>query len=130
MAGPPAAGTEAHWMTVILTRPLFAPSRQAPGGSAAPAGALRLSGVIVGPSGRQAIFEPPAGGKPVVVGVGERVGGAVVRSIGPDLVLMTGVDGPRVLRPSFGPAGGTVAAALSRPVPRIQSMAVRLMKAK
>lgn len=98
--------SEQHSVATILARPLFDSTRRAAGVAVTSAGALRLSGVIVGPLGRQAIFEPTGGGKPVVVREGERVGNDVVRSIGPDLVLMVGTDGARALRPAYAGAGG------------------------
>ncbi len=135
----PTAAAEARRAATILARPLFDPSRRPPAGPAA-AGSLRLSGVVVGPFGRLAIFEPAQGGKPVVVRVGERVGGAIVRAIAPDRVLVAGIDGPRVLLPSDGAAAAGVAVsgavasgeatAPARPAAHPSSMATRLLEAK
>ena len=129
-SGRPEAGADARWVTTILARPLFDPSRRVPGGTVSAAGGLRLSGVVVGPSGAHAIFEPAAGGKPLVLPVGGRLGDAVVRAIRPDAVLVGGRDGPRVLRPSFGGLAPATAPGVAQPVPQIRSMAVRLMEEK
>ncbi len=125
--GEPAPGAQRRWIATILGRPPFDPSRRAPGGAGGAAGTLRLSGTIVGPAGRQAIFEPAGGGKPVVVAEGQRVGGAVVRSIVPGAVLVVGADGPRLLAPSYA---GEAGAAASGPAPHLGSLAARLREAK
>jgi hypothetical protein len=120
----PTVALEGRWVRTVLLRPLFDPTRRPPAGPAASTGSLRLSGVVVGPSGRSAIFEPAGGGEPVVVQVGAQLGGAVVRAIGTDGVLLAGADGPRVLRPSYGTTA-TLASA-----PHHRSLAARLSEGK
>ena len=126
-SGEPAPGAQRRWIATILERPLFDPSRRAPGGADGAAGALRLSGTIVGPAGREAIFEPAGGGKPVVVAEGQPVGGAIVRSIVPGAVLVVGAGGPRLLAPSYEAEAG---APPSGPAPHLGSLAARLREAK
>ncbi|HTU55203.1 MAG TPA: hypothetical protein VMF62_14655 [Acetobacteraceae bacterium] len=126
-SGEPAPGAQRRRIETILGRPLFDPSRRAPGGTAGAAGALRLSGTIVAPAGRQAIFEPAGSGAPVVVAVGQLVGGAVVRSIVPGAVLIVGAQGPRLLAPSYA---GEAGAAASGPAAHLGSLAARLREAK
>src|SRR5919202_1181988 len=66
-----------------LARPLFSPKRR-PGSIAANDTAkdlTRLTGVLVSPAGKNAIFAGSAGGKPIVIGEGERIGGYVISSI-------------------------------------------------
>jgi hypothetical protein len=125
--GEAAPGAQGRWIATILGRPLFDPSRRASGGADGAAGALRLSGTIVGPAGRDAIFEPAGGGRPVVVAEGQLVGGAVVRSIVPGAVLVVGAGGPHLLVPSYEAEAGAVA---SGPAPHLGSLAARLREAK
>jgi hypothetical protein len=104
--GFPADHTE-EWVATALSRPLFSPdrrpSRQAVVAVAAPAFAdlPRLSGILITPSGRSAIFAPSGGGKPVVVTEGTTLGTYVVRSIEPEQVTLMGPKDSRVLRPAF-----------------------------
>lgn len=128
-AGQPS-GSDRRWIAAILGRPLFDRARRPPSGTVSSAGALRLSGVIIGPFGRQAIFEPAGGGKPVVVHEGDRVGDSIVRSIGPDLVLVVGGSGVRALRPSYSGAVGATTATTRALRPRSPSLAARLGQAK
>ncbi|MGH7079575.1 MAG: hypothetical protein ACREFU_15950 [Acetobacteraceae bacterium] len=101
-------GTENATVASILARPLFNRSRRSEGGKAPVAGVLRLTGVVVGPAGREAIFEPVGGGKPLVVFEGERVNGAVVRVIAPGAVLMIDGRGAHLISPAYGPAGAAL----------------------
>jgi len=91
----------------ILARPLFAPSRRVaqPAAVAAKvevAEPPRLAGVIVSPTGSRAIFAHDAG-KQIVVTAGASVDGYVVKSIAPDMVLLTGPGGERVVRITYDP---------------------------
>lgn len=63
-------------------------------------GLPRLSGVIVGPDGRRAIFAG-TDGKSRAASEGEMVGAFKVRSIEPGVVNLSGPNGERVLRPTF-----------------------------
>jgi hypothetical protein len=102
-----AADHTDEWMAAALARPLFSPSRR-PSSQAVTAAAAapfadlpRLSGILVTPTGRSAIFAPSGGGKPVVATEGSTLGTYVVRSIEPEQVTLAGPKGTRVLHPAF-----------------------------
>jgi len=115
-----------EWLAAILARPVFSPDRRpasagtsAPG-ARSPEGLPRLSGVLVGPFGRSAIFAAD-GRKPLVVGEGGHIDAWTVRTIDADEVEVSGPGGASTLRPSFasssavqagagpaGPAGATM----------------------
>jgi general secretion pathway protein N len=91
----------------ILERPLFNPDRRPPPPpAAAPAAAppksefLRLSGTVIGPSGRSAIFVDSEG-HARVVGEGGVIGEFSIRAITPGQVTLTSSAGERVLHPTF-----------------------------
>jgi hypothetical protein len=91
----------------ILARPLFAPSRRPNAAVAAtaiaPVGASslpRLTGVIIAPSARLALFAPVEG-KIMTAMVGTIVEGYEVRSISLDDVILAGPDGEHELRTRF-----------------------------
>ncbi len=92
----------------VLARPLFHPDRRpAPlGGSAEALQAAetlpRLTGVVVTPAGRSAIFIPP-GGKPTTVAEGSAMGALTVISIAAGEVTLQSADGIRKIRPSYAP---------------------------
>jgi hypothetical protein len=101
----------ADWVNAILTRPLFSPDRRPTGVATAAAGGRseadglpRLTGVLVGPFGRHAIFAR-SGEKPLVVAEGDKINGWTVRSIDIDTVKINGSDGVMTLHPSFGAFG-------------------------
>jgi hypothetical protein len=93
-----------EWFDTILARPLFSRDRRPDSGEVAArrdsAALPRLSGVMVGPFGRSAIFAI-AGGKPLLVKEGDRVDGWTVETIEAGTVHITGPGGPRALHPSF-----------------------------
>ena len=94
------------WVRTILARPLFSPDRRPPAQGSVIAGDTsvglpRLSGVLVGPFGRTAIFASD-GDKPLVVGEGGQVAQWTVRVIQAGSVEVVGPGGARTLRPSFG----------------------------
>ncbi len=100
-----------EWVANILSRPLFSPDRRPPADGSVVAGAglaglPRLSGVMVGPFGRSAIFAPD-GGKPLIVSEGGRIAAWTVQAIRANAVEVIGPDGKRTLEPTFGnmPAG-------------------------
>jgi hypothetical protein len=101
-----------RWETAILSRPLFNPDRrpsaQALAGSGEASGLPRLSGIMITPAGRHAIFASPSGGKQVVVVEGGSVGGYLVEAISPGEVMLAGSDGKHGVHPTFDnvrPAG-------------------------
>lgn len=93
-----------EWVATVLARPLFSPDRRpAPNATFAEsriAGLPRLTGIMVGPFGRTAIFAAD-GGKPIILQEGGRVGAYTVKSIELAEVRLTGPDGQRILSPSF-----------------------------
>ncbi|MCB8883162.1 hypothetical protein ACELLULO517_23135 [Acidisoma cellulosilytica] len=98
-------GTESwpRWIEISLARPLFEPDRRPP---AAAAGVVsndmpRLTGIIITPTARSAIFVAAAGGRAIVVMQGARINDFVVRSIDEDKVTLVTSTGIRIVRPSF-----------------------------
>jgi hypothetical protein len=97
-------------MQTVLDRPVLHPSRRPPGAPAAAAGPAgpaaaaeelpRLSGVLIGPAGRWAMFAPPAG-RPLLLAEGGSVGRYTVKTIAPHAVTLTGSEGDRVIRPTL-----------------------------
>lgn len=107
-ASTPAADADDAGRRVaeVLARPLFSPGRrpaaQVAGPAAAAAALPRMTGVIVMPAGRRAIFANGAG-KAVVVMEGGRIGAYAVQSIEAGRVTLAGPDGKRVVAPAFDP---------------------------
>lgn len=100
----PAVPSEqsADLAATILARPLMTPTRRPrpPAQVSTPATELpRLTGIIISPDGRSAIFA----GKPrmLVIPEGGRVGEYTVQQIAPGLVTLNGPVGLVALRPSF-----------------------------
>lgn len=100
-AGPALVGQPADWAAISLTRPVFDPDRHriADVGGASLPGLPRLSGILVAPDRRHALFA--IGDRTTVVDEGGQIGGYVVRSIEPDRVVVQNVAGRHVLRPGF-----------------------------
>jgi hypothetical protein len=95
-----------EWVATILARPLFSRDRRplaAPGQNAAVAATSvpRLTGILISPLGRTAIFAAVNGGKPIVVSEGGHLGRFVVQSIDVGQVTIIGPGGQNMLRPSF-----------------------------
>jgi hypothetical protein len=92
----------------VLARPLFSKSRRpvpaADGARAVAASVPRLSGILISPRRRTAIFAPTEGGKPVVISEGEHLGAFIVQTIDPGEVTIMGPNGSRLLRPTFDEA--------------------------
>jgi hypothetical protein len=109
--GPGAKGRSAQQVSVILARPLFTPGRRPEAADAAAASVdlARLTGILVGPSGKAAIFAGRSGGKPVVIEEGARIGRYVIGTIEANAVTVIGPEGTRVLHPSFDPSPPAVA---------------------
>ena len=92
----------------ILARPLFSPTRQPPPtgnevSSNFELGGARLTGIVIGPGERLAIFDMK-GAKPVVLNEGETVSGWRVDSIAPSEVSLVGPGGIKTLQPKLDPA--------------------------
>ena len=112
----PAVGTTgdltASWVGSILARPLFTPSRR---GAAASAVAVannalpRLSGIMITPTKKTAVFTPAAG-LPIMAQEGGEIGLYTVRSIDPNYVVVTGPRGIQILHMTFDATGAADAA--------------------
>jgi hypothetical protein len=93
------------WVGPILARPLFSPDRRpaANRDNVAAAGVPslpRLTGILVGPFGRSAIFAGRAS-KPIVLGEGGRIDAYTVQSIDAAQVRLDGPNGVQRLQPAF-----------------------------
>jgi hypothetical protein len=125
-APDPAPDHTSEWIATILARPVFSPDRRPPAEIASTPGMRiadelpRLSGVLVGPFGRSAIFAVD-GRKPLVVDVGGHIDAWTVRTIDADTVQLSGPRGARTLHPSFAssPAGAADPAGATMPRQRI-----------
>lgn len=110
------------WITSILARPLFNTDRRPVAGAVATGGPTeglpRLTGVMVTPGGRQAIFAASVGGRQIAVAVGGHIGVFTVSRIDESGITVLGPDGPRQIRPSF--AVGAEAAANAPDASRLQ----------
>ena len=92
------------WRDVVLSRPLFDPSRRPPL-AIAPAPAVpveipRLSGIMVTPTEKIAVFAPAAG-DPIIVSDNGHFGPFTVLDITGDTVTIKGPDGVTMLRSDF-----------------------------
>lgn len=101
-------GRGADLLARSLARPLFNPDRRPTPEIGRAGGALspempRLTGILVTANGRHAIFA--SGDRSIVVGEGESIGGFRVTGISGEQIAVEGPQGPRILRPSFVPAG-------------------------
>lgn len=98
------------WLATSLARPLFSRDRRPTpvlsksDGNAAISAIPRLSGVLVSPLGRHAIFAAAEGGKPIVVAAGGTFGPYTVEQIEPGEVTVSGPDGTVQLRLAFDAA--------------------------
>jgi general secretion pathway protein N len=105
---PEPPGRYNELLATILARPLFSNTRRPPprGGDNAMADSglndTRLTGIVVVPGHRIAIFAPP-GAKMLVVGEGETVSGWRVERINPREVSLSGPSGTKTLQPKFDP---------------------------
>jgi hypothetical protein len=111
------------WVQHILARPLFSRDRRptpviAKAGSDPLLASLpRLTGVLVGPFGRSAIFASDSGGKALVIVEGGNVGPYTVQAIEPGRVTIAGPEGVRQLQPSYDAAARQALVAPPPPPP-------------
>ena len=102
-AAPLSADLGTRWAATALARPLFNPGRRPtqmpPVEAVSPPSPPRLTGTLIGPSGKRALF---AGGKvgdrPATVGENDRVGIWTVQAIRAGIVTIIGPDGMQELR--------------------------------
>lgn len=105
-----AADRTDAWVATSLARPLFSRDRKPTpvaaksDGGPAISSLPRLSGVLVSPFGRLAIFAASEGGKPIVVAAGGTLGPYTVTEIEPGTVTVSGPDGEQNLVLKFDPA--------------------------
>jgi hypothetical protein len=113
----------------ILARPLFSPTRRPPeaagtDNSGTPLSDLRLTGILITPDQRLAIFSP-AGGKPLVRSEGDMVSDWRIDSIASQSVSLTGPTGATTLEPKADPnlvrATGAQQAMAPPPQPAVQN---------
>lgn len=114
----------------VLERPLFSRTRRptiAVDGRVAvkDPGLPRLSGLVMLPGFRRAIFQAPGPGKPVVTVVGEagRIDDWTVASIEGDGVTLTRGDESMRLAPAFAPVGNAPPPPPPRPLSRWEAPA-------
>lgn len=88
------------WTRTVLARPLFSPSRRPAATIAAGPQQPRLAGIVMGPSGRRAIFAGEGDARGIVAGVGQQAGAWQIRAIDENTVQVLGPEGPRTLTPS------------------------------
>jgi len=91
----------------ILARPLFSPTRRPPEAevtdhSETTLSDMRLTGILITPDQRLAIFAP-AGGKPLVRSEGEMISDWRIESIADQSVSLTGPTGATTLEPKADP---------------------------
>lgn len=107
-----------HRVTELLTRPLFSPSRRPPAETAHPVNVpskllSRLSGVVVSPSGRFAIFDSGDGSRSIIAKVGDHVGATAIEIIAAGQVAVREADGTVMLHTAFA----SQASQASLPIP-------------
>jgi hypothetical protein len=118
LSSPVVTADHTHdWAATVLARPLFSPNRRPAADATTIAGTgpskpPRLTGIVVGPFGRSAIFAGD-GGKSIVVNEGGRINAFTVKSIETAQVYLLRPEGTDVLQPTFaagsGPGGSTAA---------------------
>ena len=91
----------------ILARPLFSPTRRPPEAEATdhsetPLSDMRLTGILITPDQRVAIFAP-ASGKPLVRSEGDMISDWRIESIDSQSVSLTGPTGATTLEPKADP---------------------------
>ena len=105
VAAPHEDDHSPHSLETLLARPLFDQTRRplvASRSLVAVAPRLpQLTGVVVSPAGKFAIFVDGKGGKPIVVREGDQVGPAVIETVAAGQVTLRGPEGILVLHPSF-----------------------------
>jgi general secretion pathway protein N len=100
--------TVSIWRNMMLSRPLFDPNRRPPAPPQDPAATVeipRLSGIMITPTERIAVFSP-AMGAPIIVNQNSRFGPFTVLAISGDSVAIKGPSGVIVLRSDFGAGEG------------------------
>ena len=123
-AAAPLATPTATLAATLLERPVFSPTRRPSDSGPAPAEAVparpeppRLTGIVMTPAGRRAIFASAAAdGHGVVVSVGGTVGPWVVQAIGIADVQLTRADERRTVRVAYSDTAAAATTAAPEPV--------------
>jgi hypothetical protein len=104
-SGVVQSNTPASWARAILDKPLFSVTRRPFVNEVrfVPPQAPRLSGIIISPHARLAIFAPEAG-QQVIRQEGEHMDSFAIRQILPAKVVLVGAQGNVVLEPQFAAA--------------------------
>lgn len=116
----PDASRTAAWSATLLGRPLFAPDRRPVAGVVAGPVAHetalpRLSGIVLSPNLRFAIFEGDHATRAIVVADGAAIAGWTVAAIEPETVTLARDGSPSVtLRPRYAAGGAAVTATKPR----------------
>jgi hypothetical protein len=98
------------WVATALARPLFSRDRKPTpvetkaGTGSALTSLPRLTGVVVGPFGRTAIFAGAENAKPIAVSLGKTLGPYTVEAIEPGRVTVNGPEGERTVTLAADPA--------------------------
>ena len=107
-----AAAALDGWVSTILARPLFSPSRR-PGQAVVASTELpRLAGIIIGPDGARAIFATSGDRRAIVAGPGAHAGPYLIRAVDRAGVAVTGPDGDRLLHPAYDPSAAAGSATI------------------
>ena len=135
LAAPPAPSDDgSNSAADLLARPLFSASRRPPASrvgatTSQPRLMPRLTGVVVSPVGRVALFADAEGGRPLVMREGDHLGANVIEAIAAGQVTVRGPGGLAVLRSTFdesvAPAKPTIVAAPEVPIARKLPMPFR-----
>ncbi len=122
------------WLATALARPLFNHDRKPvlpeakPGAITTQEPLPRLTGVIVGPFGRTAIFAGAEGAKTIAIGEGKPLGPYTVQTIRPGGVTVSGPKGEQFIAPRDDAATRSALAAeiphLPAPQPVVQQQPV------
>jgi hypothetical protein len=97
----PSPKTVDETVVAILARPLFSPARRPQAPSVVQAGLPRLSGILSGPGGNYAIFQPVGAPRSITAGAGAALGGWTVQAITTGGVILTRRNERLVLHPTF-----------------------------
>lgn len=96
----PSPQRVAAWTRLVLARPVFSATRRPNAVSVAGPRQPRLAGIVLGPSGRRAIFAGDGGHRGIVAAVGQQAGDWRVQAIEADSVRVIGPAGVRTLHPT------------------------------
>lgn len=134
-AGPATRSTSApdhpdpidQMVETVLARPLFSPSRRPPAFAVENAAMPRLSGIVLSPAGRVAIFQRASGTRTIVVAPGGTIDGWTVKDIATDAISLARASESVTMQPKF--EAGPAAVAATAPAPPKQAPTSRWTQA-